>query len=94
MTEFSIGRFADDDYRLYKWDGSTSTEVAGPNSANGVSGWSSKPGFEKKLLALFDHHGVGNSPFSERQATIDSLLLSKQHVPITDKEAGHSWPWE
>jgi hypothetical protein len=86
MTEFAIGRYGDNDFRLIKWDGSVRTEIG--------DGWPDRPSFEEQLQALFDHHGVGNSPFSSQEATIDSLILSDSHVPTTDKGNGHPWPWE
>lgn len=86
MTEFAIGRWADSDYRLVKWDGSSTTEIG--------SGWDHRPTFEEQITALMGHHGVGDSPFNSRDAAIDAHVLSGSHTPLIDKDENHPWPWE
>lgn len=86
MTDFAIGRYASNDYRLVKWDGSGETEIGNE--------WSYSPEFEDMITALMDHHGVGDSPFNSRDAAVDAHLLGSTHIPEIDKKADHPWPWE
>lgn len=93
MSEFAIARHGPDDYRLLMWDGSTETEVAGPNVS--VTGWSDTPTLRDCATALMDHHGTGSSPFGSHEGTLDSLELANQWpLPTRDMTLdGETIPW-
>jgi len=88
MIDFVLGRYGTDDWRLVKWDGSTEAEIG--------AGWASQPVLHECLTALMDHHGTGNSPFSSRESTTDSLVLANQWpLPTRDMTlADETMPWK
>lgn len=84
MTEFAIGRYGTDDWRLVRYDGSEAE----------VATWANEPTLEQCIEGLMDYHGTGSSPFSSRQGAIDSHVLSNEWpLPTHDREAGHKFPW-
>jgi len=94
MTQFAIGRHNSGDWRLVKWDGSTETEIGPDGSSNPSSGWGDEPTLRDVLDALMEYHGPGNSPFSSREGTKDSIQIANDWpLPAHDREAGHKYPW-
>jgi len=87
MIQFAIAQHAPNDYRLVKHDGTTETEI---------DNWDHDPTLDEALAAVMDHHSVGNAPFSSRESTIDSIVLSNQW-PLSKRDLqidGETLPWQ
>lgn len=85
MSEFAIGRYGADDWRLLRYDGSEET----------VATWAAKPTLEECITGLMDYHGTGSSPFSSRQGAIDSHVLSNEW-PLSVRDmtiSDETMPW-
>jgi len=87
MSQFTIGRYGVNDYRLVKYDGAE-TEIG--------TGWDHEPTLRECADALMDHHETGSSPFSSRTGTLDSLDLASQWpLPVRDMRlADETMPWD
>lgn len=85
MTEFAIGRYGSDDWRLVRYDGTEET----------VETWTAKPTLEECITALMDYHGIGSSPFSSRQGVSDAHVLSNEWpLPTRDITlSDETMPW-
>ena len=86
MTEFAIGRYGSDDWRLIKYDGTEATIG---------NGWADRPTLGDCITVLMDHHGTGSSPFSSRDGAIDAHVLGNQWpLPVRDMTvSGETMPW-
>lgn len=85
MTQFAIGRYGSDDWRLVRYDGTESE----------VGSWDFEPTLENCIDSLMDYDGTGNSPFSSRQGAIDSHVLSNDWpLPTRDMTiSDERLPW-
>lgn len=82
MTDFAIGRYGANDYRLIWWDGSSETELGT---------WDHKPDEAEKIAAAIGYFDL-SLDLDQGITIICSIAAS--HQGTTNKEEGHPFPWE